>query len=217
MAKAVDDFDGDDVGGANRFLTGRHMAFDDGVEFEQVPEPTSQKDIAEAAGIGPGDVAHMHAHDVGVVGERDRVIGEEAELLGIALAVVEDDRALPAAFLIGVEFAQVGNDVLAWPRLGADALDQGEVGVRRAGLGPRVYRRRNMPPFPEIAENQPGDRLRTKFPLHRVSDANLQNPSRIRTGKVENQRFWPGSAQDGLAVPVEIALPLRCRPDRRPG
>ena len=55
-----------------------------------------------------------------------------------------------------------------------------------------------MPPLPEIAENQPGDRLRTKFPLHRVSDANLQNPSRIRAGKVENQRFWPGSAQDGL-------------------
>ena len=97
LAEAVDDFDGDDVGGADRFLTGRHVAFDDGVEFEQVPQPAGEKDIAEAAGIGPGDVAHTHADDVGVVGERDGVvIGEEAELLGIALAIVEDDRALPA-------------------------------------------------------------------------------------------------------------------------
>ena len=118
-------------------------------------------------------------------------------MLGVALAVVKDGGALPAALLIGVEFAQVSDDLLPRPGLGALALDQREVGVLRPRLV-RVSRRRNMPPLPEIAENQPGDRLRTKFPLHRVSDANLQNPSRIRAGKVENQRFWPGSAQDGL-------------------
>ena len=66
------------------------------------------------------------------------VVGEQAQLLGVALAVVEDDGALPAAFLVGVEFAEVGDDVLARPGVGANALDQGEVGVLLAGLGADV-------------------------------------------------------------------------------
>jgi hypothetical protein len=38
-------------------------------------------------------------------------------LLGLALAIVEDDGALPAAFLVVIEFAEVGDDVLktSWP------------------------------------------------------------------------------------------------------
>ena len=55
-----------------------------------------------------------------------------------ALAVVEDDSALPASLLVMVEFAQVGDDVLARPRFGAHALDQSVVGVRLAVFGPGV-------------------------------------------------------------------------------
>ncbi len=66
------------------------------------------------------------------------VVGEEAQLLGLALAVVEDDGALPAAFLVVVEFAEVGDDVLAWPGLGAHALDERVVAVLLAFLGPGV-------------------------------------------------------------------------------
>jgi len=59
--------------------------------------------------------------------------------LGIALAIVEHDGALPAALLVGVEFPEVGDDLLPRPRLGANALDEAEVRVRRAGLGPRGF------------------------------------------------------------------------------
>ena len=114
------------------------MTIDDGVEVQQLPEPMSQKDVAEAAGVGPGDVVDLDAHDAGIVGQRRRVIGEQAQLLGVALAVVKDGGALPAALLIGVEFAQVSDDLLPRPGLGALALDQREVGVRPAAFGPRV-------------------------------------------------------------------------------
>jgi len=48
---------------------------------------------------------------------------------------MKHDGALPAAFLVQVEFAQVGDDPLSWPGLGADALDQGIVGVGLAVFG----------------------------------------------------------------------------------
>ena len=59
-------------------------------------------------------------------------------MLGITLAVVEDDGALPATLLVVVEFAEVGDDVLSRPGLGAHALDQGVVGVGLAVFGPGV-------------------------------------------------------------------------------
>jgi hypothetical protein len=48
---------------------------------------------------------------------------------GIALAVVDDHGPLPAALLVVVEFAQIGDDVLTRPGLGASALHQGVVSV----------------------------------------------------------------------------------------
>ena len=137
LAQAIDDLDGDDVGGADRLLAGRHVAVDDGVEPKQLPQPTGQPDIAEAAGVGPADVVDADADDVGIVGQRRSfIIGKKSQLLGIALAVVKDDGALPAAFLVGIEFAQMGDDVLPRPGFGANAFDEGKVSVRLAVLGP---------------------------------------------------------------------------------
>ena len=111
------------------------MAVDDVVEAEELPQPACQPDIAEAAGVGPADRSQADADDVGIVGQGDVfVVGEEAELLDIALAVVKDDGALPAAFLVVVEFAQMGDDALPRPGIGANAFDQGVVGVRLAVL-----------------------------------------------------------------------------------
>ena len=145
-AEAIDDLDGHDVGGPDRFLALGDVAVDDLVEVEELPEPQAQPDIAEAAGIGPAHRAQADPHDIGIIGQGDGLgIGEEAELPGIALAVVKDDGALPASFLVVVEFAEVGDDVLARPRLGAHALDQGVVGVGLAvfgaGVSPQEHRR----------------------------------------------------------------------------
>lgn len=59
-------------------------------------------------------------------------------MLGVALAIVEDNGALPAGFLVGIEFAEVGDDLLARPGIGADTLDERKVGVLFAGLGANV-------------------------------------------------------------------------------
>ncbi len=66
------------------------------------------------------------------------VVGEEAELLGLALAIVEDDGALPTPFLVVIELAEMSDDALARPGVGADALDEGVVGVLLAFFGPGV-------------------------------------------------------------------------------
>ena len=52
-------------------------------------------------------------------------------MLTIALAVVNDDGALPATLLVVVQFAEVGDHMLPWPGLGTRALNQG-VGVSLA-------------------------------------------------------------------------------------
>ena len=198
-AQAVDDLDGDDVGRPDRLLAGRHMAIDDGVEVEQLPQPAGQKDIAEAAGVGPGDVIDANADDVGIVGQRRQfVVGKQPQLLGVALAVVKDGRALPAALLVGVEFAQVGDDLLPRPGVGANAFDEGEVGVRLAVLGARVAAEKH-PPLP-VTEFGPENRLRAEFPLHRVFESDRQNPSGIRATKTKNRHFHAGSAQGGLPL-----------------
>jgi hypothetical protein len=54
------------------------------------------------------------------------------------VAVVKDDGALPASFLVVVEIAEVGDDLLAGTGGGAHALDQGIVGVLLAVFGPGV-------------------------------------------------------------------------------
>jgi hypothetical protein len=138
-AEAVDNLDGDDVGGPNRFLPLGDVALDDRVEVEELPEPQAQPDIAEAAGIGPAHRAQADLHDLGVIGQGYGLgIGKETKLPVFALSVVKDDGALPASFLVLVELTEVGDDVLARPRLGAHALDQSVVGVRLAGFGPGV-------------------------------------------------------------------------------
>ena len=64
--------------------------------------------------------------------------GKRRSCWGPRLAVVEDDGALPATLLVVVEFAEVGDDVLTRPGLGADAFDEGVVGVGLAVLGAGV-------------------------------------------------------------------------------
>ena len=84
-------------------------------------------------------------HDIGIIRNRNLiVIGEEAELLGITLAVVDDHGALPAMLLVVVQFAEIGDDMLPGPGLGTNAFDQGEVGVGLAVLVAVVWRR-NIP------------------------------------------------------------------------
>ena len=103
---------------------------DDLVEAEEFPEPESQPDVAESASVGPADRTQTDAHDIGIIGNRDLiVIGEEAELLRIALAVVDHHGALRTMLLDVVQLAEVGDNVLARPGLGAHALDQSVVGV----------------------------------------------------------------------------------------
>jgi hypothetical protein len=63
------------------------------------------------------------------------VFGKEPQLLGVALAVVENDGALPTAFLIVIEFAEVSDDALPRTGSGADALDESIVGMGLALFG----------------------------------------------------------------------------------
>ena len=129
-AEAVDDLDGHDVGGPHRFLALRQVAVHDLVEPEKPPEPEGQPDVAESSAIGPADRSQSDANHIGIVGCRNPiVVGEEAKLPGVSLAVVDDHGALPATLLVMVELAEVGDDVLAGSRLGAHALDQGVIGV----------------------------------------------------------------------------------------
>ena len=116
----------------------RQVAGDDLVQVQVVPQPAGQPHIAEAAAIGPTHGVQTNAHDVGIVGQGDGVVGKEAELLGLALAVMEDDGALPAALLVVIEFTEVGDDLLAGTGVGAHTLDQGIVGMLLAVFGPGV-------------------------------------------------------------------------------
>jgi hypothetical protein len=138
-AQAVDDLDGHDVRRADCLFSLGNVAVDDLVEVEELPEPQAQPDIAEAPGVGPADRVQADAHEVGIIGKgRGLGVGEEPQLLVFALPVVKDHGALPASFLIMVEFAEVGDDLLARSGLGAHALDQAVVGVRLAVFGPSV-------------------------------------------------------------------------------
>src|SRR5205085_3032572 len=99
-AQTIDDLDGDNVSWPDVFFALRQVPRDDVVEADIMPQPACQPDIAEAAGIGPANVVETNADDIGIVGESNSVVfGEEAKLLGVAVAVVENDDAMPAAFL----------------------------------------------------------------------------------------------------------------------
>ena len=139
LAQAIDDLDGDDVGGGDRLLALRDVAFDDAIEADILPQPACQPDIAEAPRVGPADFADADAHNVGIVGQWDvLVVGEKSKLLGIALAIVKDNGALPAAFFVVIEIAQMGNNALPRPGIGANAFDEGKVGMHLAILGPAI-------------------------------------------------------------------------------
>ena len=197
-AQTIDDFDGHDIGGPNGLLARRDVPLHDGVEIEQVPQPVSQKDIAEAASVGPADLFHADANDIRVVGQGHRVIvGKQAQLLSVALAIVEDDGALPTAFLVGVEFAEIGDDLLAWPGVGANALNQSEVGVLLAGLGADVAAEEH-PGLPRARWGDPG-RLRRRFPLQRDLASDSRKRRHIRARNFQNGCFQLGSAQGRLA------------------
>jgi hypothetical protein len=134
-AEPIDDLDGHDVGGPDGLLCLGDMSIDDLVEVEELPEPEARPDIAEASGIGPAHRTGADAHGLGIIGQGAGVgIGEEAELSVVALAIVKDDGASPASFLVMVEFAEGGDDVLSRPRLGAHALDEGVIGVGLAAF-----------------------------------------------------------------------------------
>src|SRR5262249_12490198 len=66
-AKAVDHLDGDDIGGADGFLALGHVAVDDLVKVQELPEPQGEPDVAEAAGIGPADGAQSDPNDVRII------------------------------------------------------------------------------------------------------------------------------------------------------
>ena len=77
LAQAIDDLDGHNLGGRHGLLVLRHVACDDAIEADVLPQPARQPDIAEAAGVGPSDVAKANADDVGIVGRRDVVVIRE--------------------------------------------------------------------------------------------------------------------------------------------
>src|ERR1019366_6529085 len=81
--------------------------------------------------------------------------------------IVENDGALPAAFLIVIELAQMRDDALAWPGIGAHALDERVVRVKLAVLGAAIASEKHgdlldYSMVKEARENQWG-----RFPLQR--------------------------------------------------
>ncbi len=125
-AETIDHLDGYDIGRPHCFFALGDVTLDDLVEAEEFPEPECQPDVTESASVGPADRTQPDAHHVGIIGNRDLiVIGEEAELLRIALAVVDDHGALPTMLLVVVQFAEIGDDMLPRPGLGAQCSRPG--------------------------------------------------------------------------------------------
>ncbi len=80
-AQAVDDFDGHDVGGPDRFLSLGHVAVDDLIEMEELPQPETQPHIAEAASIRPAHRVEADLHDIEIIGDGDQ--GLRTRFLGV--------------------------------------------------------------------------------------------------------------------------------------
>ena len=149
-------------------------------------------DIAELAGVGPANLTETDANDVRIIGQRNvAVFGKEAQLLSIAVAVVKDDRALPAAFLIVIEFAQVSDDALPRAGSGANALDQRIISMRLALLGTMVASEKHPclqdPSMVKEARKKQGGR----FPLHRQNGASTtKKPRFLRDGKAKKVEIF---------------------------
>jgi hypothetical protein len=119
LAQAIDDLDGHDIRRANGLFALRQVAVDNGIEAEVPPQPACQPDITEASAVAPADFTEANTHDLGIVGQRNTlIIGEQTQLLRIAVTVIEDDGALPAAFLIAVQLTEVGDDLLTRASIG---------------------------------------------------------------------------------------------------
>jgi hypothetical protein len=111
------------------------MVLDDLIQAEELPSRESQPDVAEPAAVSPADRTQSDAHDIGVIRNPNLiVIGEEPELLGISLAVVDDHGPLLTALLIMIPLAQIGNDMLTRSGLGTYTFDQYIVDVGFAVL-----------------------------------------------------------------------------------
>ena len=134
-ASAVDHLDGHDISGADRLLALGNVPVEDLVELEELSEPERQPNITELAWVGPTDGFQVDPDDICVV-ERGGalVVWEETELTVLALLIVESDDALPAKFLVVVEFSQGSDDALSRSGLDANAFDDSVVGVGLAVL-----------------------------------------------------------------------------------
>ena len=170
LAQAIDDLDGDDVGGRHALLVLRHMTSDDPVQLQKLPQPARQPNVAEAPAVAPTGTIQTHADDVGILRRRRVIIGKEAQFLHLAMTVVEGDGALPAPLLSAVEFAEVGDDVLPRPGLGAQALDQREVGVLLAVLGPAVAAKKHPCLLAASMAKEAVGLQEGRFPLQRQND-----------------------------------------------
>src|ERR1019366_9856667 len=99
-------------------------------------------------------------------------------LLGIALAVVQNDGALPTAFLVGIEFAQIRHHALAWPRVGANALDEGKVGMDFAILGPTIASEKHRSLLGSSMAEKAGENQWGRFPRQRQKRVSTTENSR---------------------------------------
>ena len=125
-----------------------------------------------------------NADDIGIVGQGDVfVFGEEPELLGVALAVVKDDGALPAAFLIVIEFAEMSDDALARPGIGANALDESIVGVGLALFGPLIASEKHPCLLDPSMVKEAGKMQGGRFPLHRQNGVSTTKNTGNSRGK----------------------------------
>jgi len=126
---------------------GGHVSLDDLVQAEDVPQLPGQPHIAEAASIRPAHLLEANADDIGIVRQSHVVVvRKQPQLLGVALAVVEDDRALPAAFLVVIEFAEVGDRALSRSIGRAFAFDESVVRVFLAVLEALVSSQKHRRP-----------------------------------------------------------------------
>ena len=182
LAQTIDDLDGHDVDRAYGFFALGHLAVDDVVQAEELPEPACQPNIAKAAGIGPGDLTEANAHHIGIIGQsKVLVFGEEPQLLSIALAVVKNDGALPTAFLLVIEFAEVSDDSLPWPSIGAHALDESIVGMGLALFGPLIASQKHSCLLGPSMAKEFGNLQGSRFPLHRQNDlSTTQNAGNLQ-------------------------------------
>ena len=101
------------------------MPVDDLVELKVTPQPMGEPDVAEGTSIGPSHRFQADSYDVGIVRQYDVfVVGKHADLTSVSLPVVKYDATLPAAFLVVVELAEIGDEPLSGPGLGADTFHQ---------------------------------------------------------------------------------------------